>query len=415
MTNKKLRKPKFTVFSNYRISAKGLSGGDRILLELVKNWKNYCQISFWGNPAAISSLKGYGIKSIKTQTIPGNTSEKRLKNYGPLFLSIHTLKSLISGTYYIVSHRQQLKNFDYFYATSDFLPDSIPGLIAKILCPKIKLISSFFLFAPSPFSKTNPYRSSLSLFSVGIIYWLIQKISFPLIAYFSDFVFVTSKPDKQKFLSSFFNKAKLITVRGGVAFIPTKQKMTSLMPPPYKRKYQAVFLGRLHYQKGVLELIDIWKLVTQKIPTAKLAIIGNGPLENKVKSKINQYQLKNNIKMFGFLNGPPKHRIFAQSKIALHPATYDSGGMALAEAMAWGLPAVSFNLKALKTYYPHGVLKTPCFNKVKFSHNIIHLLSQKTIYDKLSYQSRKLVLDHWNWPKRAATIYSQVTKTNPNR
>ena len=45
--------------------------------------------------------------------------------------------------------------------------------------------------------------------------------------------------------------------------------------------------------------------------------------------------------------------------MVVHPAIFDSGGMAAAEAMAWGLPGVSFDLPALKTYYPQGMIKNP--------------------------------------------------------
>ena len=51
-------------------------------------------------------------------------------------------------------------------------------------------------------------------------------------------------------------------------------------------------------------------------------------------------------------------RIFKDSKIVLHAAIYDSGGMAACEAMACELPGVSFDLPALKTCYPKGMFKT---------------------------------------------------------
>jgi len=56
--------------------------------------------------------------------------------------------------------------------------------------------------------------------------------------------------------------------------------------------------------------------------------------------------------------------------------------MSAAEAMAWGLPGVSFDLEALKTYYPKGMIKTPCFNHDKFAANIINLLSNQSLYQK---------------------------------
>lgn len=310
---------------------------------------------------------------------------------------------------FIISHRHQLNQYNYLYCSSDFLPDSIPGLLFKLLSPKTKLISSFFLFAPSPFSKTNPYKSSFRIFVIGILYWLIQKITFPLISIFSDFVFVTSEPDRTIFNHFSSNRSKVITVRGGVEYIPTQKKISSLKPST-NRKFAAVFIGRLHHQKGILKLIDIWQLVVAKYPSAKLAVIGNGPLESEINIKIHKNDLSRNIKLLGFLSGTAKYQIFQQSQMVLHPATYDSGGMAAAEAMAWGLPGISFDLESLKTYYPKGVIKITCFNNQEFADSIIQLLSNIILYNKLSIEARQLIQKHWSWPKRANYIYSQIIK-----
>ena len=70
--------------------------------------------------------------------------------------------------------------------------------------------------------------------------------------------------------------------------------------PVEKRKYDACFVGRFHQQKGVLVLIDIWKEVVKLKPDAKLAMIGNGPLEEEVKNRAKEYGIGNNIDLFGF-------------------------------------------------------------------------------------------------------------------
>ena len=41
-------------------------------------------------------------------------------------------------------------------------------------------------------------------------------------------------------------------------------------------KYDAVFCSRLHQQKGISQLLNVWSIVIKKFPTAQLAIIGNG-------------------------------------------------------------------------------------------------------------------------------------------
>ena len=81
---------------------------------------------------------------------------------------------------------------------------------------------------------------------------------------------------------------------------------------------------------------------------------------------------------------------------------------AAAEAMAWGLPGVSFDLEALKTYYPQGILKTSCFDQQKFADNILLLLTHPQTYHQYSQSAVKLITNSWSWPQQAATIYHQT-------
>jgi len=62
-----------------------------------------------------------------------------------------------------------------------------------------------------------------------------------------------------------------------------------------ERKYDGVFIGRFHVQKGVLELIDVWELVVKNKPFAKLVMIGDGDLFPEVKDKIDKKELSSNI------------------------------------------------------------------------------------------------------------------------
>jgi glycosyltransferase involved in cell wall biosynthesis len=116
--------------------------------------------------------------------------------------------------------------------------------------------------------------------------------------------------------------------------------------------------------------------------------------------------------MLGFKDGKEKYAIFKDSKMILHPAIYDSGGMAAAEGMAWGLPGISFDLEALKTYYPKGMVKTKCFDKKAFADNILKLLSDTSFYEHVSKEARELIFEVWDWDKRADKIYTQLFGEN---
>lgn len=303
--------------------------------------------------------------------------------------------------------RNKFKKIDYLVSSSDFWPDSIPAFFLKMRNKNLVWIAGFFLTAPTPWQKDNPYKGKR--FIIGLFYWLTQLPVYYLIKKYADFVLVTSEPDVEKFITKKRDRSRIIVAQGGVEVGEAKKFLAGKgWIPLEKRKYDACFLGRFHYQKGVLEMVDIWKKVCQKKPQAKLAMIGIGPLEKEVKEKIKKYGLKKNIELLGFRNGKEKYQIFKQAKIMVHPATYDSGGMATAEGMSWGLPGIGFDLECHKTYYPRGMIKAPLGNLDKFAKKIIKLLDDKKLYQKYSREAINLTQKVWDWDIRVDKIYRRI-------
>lgn len=387
----------------------GMSGGTRIYIEFLKNWNNFFHTFFFGSTNTILYLKQRNIKNIEfVETDTGDPGDISYL-YSMYGVFIHTLRRLILGILSINNNKSIINQADYIYSVSDFYPDFIPAIYAKLKNPKIKWIAGYYLFAPSPFAKDSPYKKKKWL--RGFFYWLMQQLSYRLANIYADFIFITSEPDVKKFITKKRNRSKIIVVQGGVDITESEKYLLSdNIIPVEKRRYDACFIGRFHYQKGVLELIDIWQKVCDLKEGAKLAMIGNGSLEVEVKQKIKDLNLENNIDLLGFKDGKEKFDIFKQSKMILHPATYDSGGMAAAEGMAWRLPGVSFDLEALKTYYPKGMIKTKTGDTDGFAKNILNLLINKDLYQKTSNDAHSLIVEVWDWKKRANNIFNLIQK-----
>ncbi len=401
----------FLFITNW-VQGKGQSGGDTIWVELARNWGNYSNVSIIGSPEGKALAQRCSLNSvpyfISVSEITSNN------NLGVFMLIKNTTKRLFEGIkYFFTLSQTEETKYDYVYSTSDFLPDAIPAFVYKLRNKGTKWISGFYLFAPFPFSKNSPYKGVHRI--KNIFYWISQVPSFAVTKLFADYVFVTSEPDVQRFVTSKRSIDKIIVVQGGVDVTPMREYLrTNKYTPANERVYSGAFLGRLHPQKGVLELIDIWAKVCEVKPQAKLALMGDGELADEVKSKISRLNMESNIEMLGFTTGEKKFQIYRNSRIFLHPATYDSGGMACAEAMAWGLPGVSFDLEALKTYYPKGLLKTPVGDLDSFSSNVVKLLEDTSLYTELSAQAQALIFEVWDWEKRADLIYKKVVQNDTN-
>jgi glycosyltransferase involved in cell wall biosynthesis len=370
-----------------------MSGGDRILIEMTRRWVRLCcRIYVYVNEEGRLLYLSYGLQDVEYRT----WRSAAFKSFGFLVaylgrIAVSVFKSLAL----------RIGEGGLVYSASDFLPDFLPAMILKLKYGKMaRWIAGFYMFAPNPFSAHCPYKGLNRL--RGAVYYFTQFPVYMLIRYLADAVCVTSQPDVRRFVTRDRPENNIIVVRGGVDI-----GFCERIPASGSKKFDAVFMGRLHPQKGILELLDIWKLVSRARPEARLAVIGDGPLYKAAKDKAERLGVSANTQFFGFKDGEEKVCILKSARIVVHPATYDSGGMAACEAMACGLPGVSFDLESLKTYYPKGMLKVECFNKEKFSEAIEELLSDEGLYNRLSGEASNWARE-WDWDARAKEILCRM-------
>ena len=368
----------FALAINYDPKKKGMSGGDRILIEVSKELRNrgHSVLIITGEAGALM-LRDNGVDYFLP--VSGTSG------------SLGILKRIIRGIRTGITI--DLADVDAIYSSSIFLEDILPGWLAKIRDRNVKWIVGWWIFPPSPFAKENPYRGKMWL--RGLAFYLIGKVSLFLVKRWADAVFVTNDLDKKKFERMGFPSDSVLVLKGGVN--------TNMCIPAQDPIYDAVFVGRLHPQKGVIQLIDIWERVTKRLPNAKLLIIGIGPLEDEVKKRIRMKGLDKNVEMAGFKDGIEKMILFSRSRVFLHPVIYDSGGMAPCEAMVCGIPCVAFDLPELRGYYPKGCLKVKPYDLDEFAEKIIKLLTDNVLYRQTANEAKEYCAD-WGWEKKAKEV-----------
>jgi glycosyltransferase involved in cell wall biosynthesis len=217
-------------------------------------------------------------------------------------------------------------------------------------------------------------------------------------------ILVTGEEDRARMIKMGRRPESVYAVRGGVDL-----SIPASVPEPAEKEYDAVFIGRLHPQKGVRELLQIWQMLAGEKPDAKLAVIGVGQQEAELKQQVRNLGLDCNVTFCGFKDGVEKYQIIKSSRVVVHPAIYDSGGMAAAEALACGLPGVAFDLPSLETYYPKGFIKIPQGGLYQFSKAILSLLSDKNLYHQMSSEALEVAKD-WDWNIRAEELRNAIAK-----
>lgn len=289
---------------------------------------------------------------------------------------------------------------DFVFSCSDFHIDVLPIYpLQKEF--GFRWIPSVFLFVP--FITENLARGYRFPALRYLIYWFYQRALFFLMKRRATAFVVTNKSDFAKFPKRFADK--LFAYYGGVNIEQIPERIGLGDRSRSTSDLNVVFCSRLHPQKGIDAFLDTWKIVTEKCPSARLNIIGNGDpnYESYLKGKANRLGITNSISWLGYVNNEAKYEIYAKSDLLVHPTVFDNNGMVAAEALCTGLPVVMQDLPALRDVYTTGCLKVPFGDRDAFAAAIVSLLTDPAKRSAIAPNPAQLAAlrDHWRWESRA--------------
>lgn len=110
-----------------------------------------------------------------------------------------------------------------------------------------------------------------------------------------------------------------------------------------------VFVGRLSIEKSIDVLIRSWGAVYQKIPEARLVIVGYGPMEHSLRQLTKKLRLSNAIVFAGRILRSEllTQGIYTMADIYVSASKIENQSMSMIEAMAYGLPIVAINKRGV--------------------------------------------------------------------
>ena len=105
-----------------------------------------------------------------------------------------------------------------------------------------------------------------------------------------------------------------------------------------------IFIGRLSPEKGINQLIQVWK----NFPDQKLKIIGSGPLENELKKLVRDYQL-DNVEFVGAVKIEEVLKLLSYAQFLILPTqVYETFGRVIIEAYSCGKPVLASQIGAIE-------------------------------------------------------------------
>jgi glycosyltransferase involved in cell wall biosynthesis len=164
-----------------------------------------------------------------------------------------------------------------------------------------------------------------------------------------------------------------------------------------------IFMGRLKKAKLPHHALQAFSIIKREIHDAKMGIIGNGYLREKLES----FKMKD-VTFYGYVSNEEKYELLSRAHIILVPAVREGWGLVVTEANAMGTPAIGYDVPGLRDSIRHGETGITVMEKTPaaMAQQAISLLRDS---DRLSNYSRHALefSRQFNWDN-TANLFEKV-------
>jgi glycosyltransferase involved in cell wall biosynthesis len=177
-----------------------------------------------------------------------------------------------------------------------------------------------------------------------------------------------------------------------------------------------LYMSRLDPKKGLDLLLPSLETLLQRGLDFHFVLAGGNPqdreYENRVKNQIETSILAKNSTITGFVTGKVKNSLLAQADLFVLPSYYENFGIAVAEAMAAGIPVVISDRVDLHPAVQEAAAGwiTPC-NREELTNTLETALTHPEIRQQRGKNAQDLVLNKYSWDaisEQMLTVYKNL-------
>ncbi len=205
------------------------------------------------------------------------------------------------------------------------------------------------------------------------------------------FVITLSETAKKYFSKEI--QAKTQVIPNPVLLPPASQNLENKCYTSLKKSYKIISLGRLIPIKGFDRLIMAFSKIAASFPDWSLEIWGEGSTRNDLEQMITHLHLDGRVKLPGLTKVP--YCELVRSDLFVMSSHTEGFPMALCEAMACGLPVISFDCpsgpREIVRDGMDGIL-VPNDDIDALAKTIAYLIDNPEVRDQLAHNARDVVI-----------------------
>lgn len=155
------------------------------------------------------------------------------------------------------------------------------------------------------------------------------------------------------------------------------------------QEYDLIYVGNLSQYKRLDILIKVVAKLKERFPDLRVGLIGSGKLYIKLKAQVERYGLGRNIFFLGYKNKEEICDHLNRSRVFIMTSEAEGLPVAVIEAMSCGLPVIVPDVGDITdvAYDEINALVVPALNVDAFVHAITRVLTDDTLYGRLSRQA----------------------------
>lgn len=171
---------------------------------------------------------------------------------------------------------------------------------------------------------------------------------------------------------------------------------------PNKDTKTILYVGRLIPRKGVKYLIDAYIMLQDKLPKSKLIIIGTGPQEEYLKSKVKKFNMEAKVIFTGKIPNDQLKKYYKKSNLVVIPSITEKMGdpwvFILNEAMYFSNPVIaSTAVGAAPDMIKGNGFIVPEQNSTEIFNAMYKILNDEKLEDKMRKRSKEIINNDYQY------------------